>query len=155
MISPELLRRYPFFSRLTDQQLRDLSMLSDELRYADKEIILQEGEQATALFFLLEGGVDLFYTVEEAYRADDGKQVFVGAINPGEPFGISAMIEPHTLTATVRSSGSCRVIKISQAGLLGMFEDDPGFEVLFLRRIARAAIDRLNASRVQLAAAYA
>lgn len=155
MVSPELLRRYQFFSLLTDQQLRELAMLSEEIRFADKEYILQEGEPADALYFLIEGCVDLYYTVEEAYHAEDRKQVLVGEINPGEPFGISALIEPHRLTSSARSCGDSRVMKISKDGLREVFQGDPGFEILMLRRIARSALDRLNASRIQLAAAWA
>ncbi|MGW8251040.1 MAG: Crp/Fnr family transcriptional regulator [Anaerolineales bacterium] len=155
MVSPELLRRYQFFSLLTDQQLKDLAMLSEEIRFADKEDILREGEPADALYFLIEGCVDLYYTVVDAYYAADRKQVLVGEINPGEPFGISALVEPYELTSTARSSGASRVMKISRDGVHDLFADDPAFEILFLRRVARAALDRLNSSRIQLAAAWA
>lgn len=155
MVSPELLRRYQFFSLLSDQQLRNLAMVSEEVQYVDKEVILEEGKPADALYFLMEGGIDLYYTVNEAYHAEDRMEVFVGEINPGEPFGISALIEPHRLTSTARSNGVSRVVRMSKEGLLSLFEEDQGFEVLFLRRIAKAAIDRLNSSRIQLAAAWA
>lgn len=154
MISPELLRRYSFFSLLTDGQLKNLAMLSEEVRINDQEVVLEEGNPAKALYFLLEGCVDLYYTIDQNYHIDKRKQVPVGQINPGEPFGISTLIEPHIFTSTARSCGSSRFISLDIDGLKKLFEEDPQFEVLMMRRVAKAALERLDATRVQLAAAW-
>ena len=48
MISPELLRKYPFFGSLDDSQLRELAMLAEEETYKSGEVIFQEGGPADA-----------------------------------------------------------------------------------------------------------
>ena len=154
MISPEILRRYSFFRQLSDEQMKGLAMISNEVQYGDKETILEEGDPANVLYFLLEGSVDLFYVVEQNFHSDRRKEVLVGEINPGEPFGISTLIEPFEFTSTARSSGDSRVIRIEIEGLRKLLDEDSAFEILMLRRIGKAALERLNATRIQLAAAW-
>ncbi|MEW5868015.1 MAG: cyclic nucleotide-binding domain-containing protein [Chloroflexota bacterium] len=154
MISPELLRRYPFFGQLNDEQLRNLAMIAEQISLENDAVVLQEGQPAQALYFLLDGCVDLYYTVQEAFQQADRKQIPVSQINIGEPFGISALIEPHILTSTARSSGTSRAIRFDAQGLKDLLARDPQLEAVLLRRMAQAAIERLHATRVQLAAAW-
>jgi len=155
MISPELLRRYPFFGFLSDAQLKAIAMLAEE-EAADKgTIIVQEGETATALYFLMKGALDLFYTVSEEFKPETKKEFFIEEINPGEIFGISALIEPHVLTASARASTDSGLIRIDKEGLLSLFEEDKDLAYTFMRQVARTAMERLHTTRVQLAAAWA
>jgi CRP-like cAMP-binding protein len=155
MISPELLRQYPFFGSLDDDQLRQVAMLAEEEVYESGEVIFHEGETATALYFLLEGYVDLYFTIGEGKHTTLEKGIPVGEINPGEPFGISALIEPHLLTATARTNGLSRVLRIEAAPLRSLFAKDRRMAYLLTHQAAKAVIDRLHATRIQLAAAWA
>jgi CRP-like cAMP-binding protein len=154
MISPELLRRYPFFGRFSESQLKALAMIGEEVTLEDKQMVLEEGKPAQALFFLLEGGIDLYYSVEEPSRPNGLKELPVCEINVGEPFGISALIEPHILTSTGRSSGESRVIRFDAQALHSAMSEDPQLELVLLRAMSKAALQRLHATRVQLAAAW-
>lgn len=155
MISLETLRRYPFFAQLDESQLKDLAMIAEEVSFKDGEVILKEGKQAEWLYFLMNGAVDLYYTIEEGFNPEDSKQVFVYSINSGEPFGISTLIEPFVYTSTARSMNTSRVIQIDIKALRALFEKDAKLENILLRRVSQAAIERLHATRVQLAAAWA
>lgn len=154
MVSPETLRKFPFFSLLSADQLVEMAMTTDEYNLEDDAVIFREGDQADKLFFLLSGSVDVFCTVRDDFHPELRKQVPVCQINPGEPFGISALIEPHVLTASARSCGSSRIMELDREQLEAVFENDPQLEILFMRRVAKAAIERLHATRIQLAAAY-
>ena len=154
MISPELLRRYPFFGRFTEIQLKTLAMIGEEATLEDKQVVLEEGKPAQALFFLLEGGVDLYYTVEDPSLPTGLKELAVCEINVGEPFGISALIEPHILTSTCRSSGVSRVIRFEAEALHSAISEDSQLELVLLRAMSKAALQRLHATRIQLAAAW-
>jgi CRP/FNR family cyclic AMP-dependent transcriptional regulator len=155
MISPELLRQYPFFRSLDESQLTQVAMLAEEEIYESGEIIFHEGESAAALYFLLDGYVDLYYTIGEGKGITPEKGIPVGEINPGEPFGISALIEPYLLTATARTNGMSRVIKLDATLLRSILGKDRRMAYLLTHQAAKAAIDRLHATRVQLAAAWA
>ncbi len=154
MISPELLRRYPFFGHFSQTQLASLAMIGEEVKLKDDQVVLEEGKPAQALYFLLEGGIDLYYTVKEDARQKECKEILVGQVNVGEPFGISALIEPNILTASVRSNGASRVLQFDEKALKVAMKTDPGLELVLVREMARAAIQRLDATRVLLAAAW-
>jgi CRP-like cAMP-binding protein len=155
MISVELLRRYPFFGKLGYEQLKELAMIASEIELQDGQVVIEEGKPADALFFLLEGSVALYHPVGSLHTTGGSTEVVVCEINPGEPFSISALIEPHVLTSTGRSSGVSRVIRLSVEDLKAEFAKDARLECMMVRCVAEAAMGRLNSTRVQLAAAYA
>ena len=155
MVSPETLRRYPFFARLNSDQLANIAMSTEQFEYKAGFTLFSQGEPADKLFFLLDGCVDLYYTIQDDYIPGERQEALVCQFNPGEIFGISALIPPHELTSTARCSGQCRIMAIEVTRLADLFKDDPQLEILLLRRIAQAAMQRLHATRVQLAAAWA
>ena len=63
MISPELLRRYPFFAFLDESHLRAVAMLSEEFDMENGALVLESGRPADALCLLVEGSLDLYYVV--------------------------------------------------------------------------------------------
>jgi len=154
MISPELLRRYPFFGHLSQAQLASMAMIGEEINLINDQVVLEEGKPAHALYFLLEGGIDLYYTVKEDARQKDCQEILVCQINVGEPFGISTLIEPNVLTASVRSNGASRVLQFDDKALKAAMKADPALELALVREMAKAAIQRLDATRVLLAAAW-
>ena len=155
MISPELLRRYPFFGPLDEEQLRAVAMLADQERIESGTILFEEGKPADTFYLLMEGSVNLFYFVEEERRPLTGKEFPVGDINPGEPFSISALIEPHLLTSSARTSSPCQVIRFDGQALRTLCEQDKRLGYTFMKQLAACAMERLNSTRVQLAAAWA
>lgn len=149
MVSPELLRRYAFFRCLSEDQQKAIAMVTEEMHVgAGKELFL-EGQPVEALYLLMEGNVDLYYSTS----SDPKDQFLVGEINPGEPFAISAMIEPYTFTATARVAAPSRVLRVDAKALRALCEVDPRMGYLLMKQIAAMAIERLHFVRVQLAAA--
>ena len=55
MISPELLRRFPFFNFMDDKQLKAVAMIADEKNYNDGDDVVTHDTPASKLFFLIEG----------------------------------------------------------------------------------------------------
>ena len=155
MISPELLRRFPFFGNLENSQVVAISIIAEEETFKSGEEIFQERNPAESLFMLEEGSIDLYFTVVDNFHPELRKEFSVGEINPGEPFGISALIEPYILTATARVSSPSKVIRINASGLRATMDTDPTLSCALMRKMAKAAIDRLNDTRIQLAAARA
>lgn len=154
MISPELLRRYPFFGLLTDAQLREVAMIAEEEAHEKGSILLQEGEPANFIYFLRDGSVQLYYTVKEESRPEAAKEFFIGDVNPAEPFGISALVEPYQLTSSARASERSSVIRIEAEPLRKLMDQDKDLAVALLEQTAKAIMERLNHTRVQLAASW-
>ncbi|HSB65285.1 MAG TPA: cyclic nucleotide-binding domain-containing protein, partial [Anaerolineales bacterium] len=125
MISPEILRRYPFFGSLTDAQLKAMAMIGEEESFSKGSVVCEEGQPSQALFILLEGGVSLYYKTEEEFRPKTRKDFLVGEINAGEVFAISALVEPYINTATVKAEKDCRVVRLKAEELKKLIEKDP------------------------------
>jgi CRP-like cAMP-binding protein len=153
MVSPERLRRYPFFGPFGSDQLNAMAMLTDEIDVETGDIVFHAGQPANALYFLMEGSVDLHYVAVDEINTELRKDFFVSEINPGEPFGISALLEPYQYTGTVRVAQPSRVLRLDAAGLRALCEVDPKIAAILMRQVAKAAMSRLHDTRIQLAAA--
>lgn len=151
MISPELLRRYPFFCCLDEQQQKAVAMIAEEVNCESGAILFTDGQPVESLYLLLEGNVDLYY--EEVDRPQ--RQPPVAEINIGEAFGISALIEPYRATATARAANPSRILKIEGRALRALCEVDCKLGYALMRQAAQIALERLHFTLVQLAAAHA
>jgi CRP-like cAMP-binding protein len=84
------------------------------------------------------------------YQPDYRKEYFIGVVNPGEIFGISALIEPHVHTATLRADKPGFVIKIDAIALRNLCEEDAELAVGLMKAVAKTAMNRLEMTRTQL-----
>ena len=148
MISIELLRRNPFFAGLNEHELKSIAMISTLVETSANTTLFEEGQTADALYLLLEGNV----TLSCNSPADPKTQIHIEDVNPGEPFAISALIPPHILAHTARAADPCQTIRINAAALRTLCEQDCKVGYMLLRQVAAAAMERLQFTRVQLAA---
>ena len=154
MISPELLRRYPFFSQLSSANLKAIAMISDEVEVAAGKIIFSENQPAESFYFLIDGSIDLSYAIQESHPPRTRKEFEVGEINPEEIFGISALIEPYAINATGKAANDCRFIAIDSKALRALMELDHHMGFIFMSQVAKVVMQQLIGVRVQLAAAW-
>lgn len=155
MITPELLQQYTFFNGLSKNQLKAIAEISETKVFDPETVIFQEGKPAEALYLLLEGGIDLYYAVEVEYRPELNKELHFDKIEPGEVFGISTLIEPHTLTSSARTTQPCKMIKIGAEPLLNLCKKDTDLALNTMRRVATALKKRISSNRLELAKAWA
>lgn len=155
MVSPELLRRYPFFGSMSDAQTKAIARIADEEVIPNGSVICEEGQPARAFYLLIDGGISLYYKSEEEFNPSSRRDFLVGEINPGEVFAISVFVEPYKYTSTVKAEQDCRVIKFDSAELNKLIEKDPRMYCILMREVAKATMERLAYARVQLAAAWA
>ena len=155
MISPELLRRFPFFGFLDETQLKAVAMLAEEVEVAQDINIFESEQRAAALYVMVDGSIDLNYKVVDRDDPRIVKEFFISELNPGDIFGLSAIIEPFVHTMTARTNAPSTVIKIEAQGLRALSELDPKLQAGLMKATAKAAMDRLHDTRVQLAAARA
>lgn len=155
MISPEVLRRFPFFSFMRHDQLSEVAMITDEIKYDKGQVLFNADEEANNCFVLLEGAIDLHYVVIDENEPDLRNEFVVGTINPGEVLGISGVIEPYLYTATAVVINDSRLLKIDAVALRELCATNPELDHGLQRMVARATMERLHATRVLLAAATA
>jgi CRP-like cAMP-binding protein len=149
MISVETLRAYPFFARLTPEQIGKLIPLVMEESIPYNGIFFQEGQPAQYLYLVTRGSVDLHFKMPN----DPRHRVLAGEIDAVEPFGISALIEPHTYAMTARAGTDCHILRIDGAGLRAVLEKDSQMGYILMQEIAYAAMERLHLAQRRLAEA--
>lgn len=152
MVSLELLQRFPFFSFMDDKELKAVSTIAQELNLKAGDVLIESDKPADALFFLIEGHLPYYMVVTTEHIPDYRREYFIGYINPEEIFGISALIEPYQFTATLRAEEPCRVIKIDASALRALCEVDSHLSARLMKAVAKAAMERLQMTRVQLVA---
>jgi CRP-like cAMP-binding protein len=152
MIPLELLHRFPFFSFMSEKELKAISTIAQDMQLNAGDVLCQANAPAEALYFLISGHLPYYIVVTSEHLPDYQKEYFVGYINPEEIFGISALIEPYNYTATLRADKACRVIKIEAAALRALCEIDLQMSLGLMKAVAKAAMERLQMTRIQLAA---
>jgi CRP-like cAMP-binding protein len=155
MISLENLRRYPFFGECSYPQLISIASISSVESYPAAAILFRKGQPANTLYFLEAGSVDLFYPLLEKAGEKLPGEIALNEVNPGDTFGVAALVEPYIYTSTARTAKSCQVIQIAAAPLRLLFNTDKRLAYLFTRLATKTEVELLDAARVQLAAAIA
>jgi len=154
MVSPELLRRFPFFGALNPEQLKKVAMIADEIHVPSGTHLFDECQPAEIFYMLIDGSVDLSYKSEEEFHPKTKKVFPVGEINPGETFGVSALLEPFEYNASALASKDSQLIKMDASSLRKLLKDEPELGYIFMLQVAKAVMERLSYTRVQLAAAW-
>jgi CRP-like cAMP-binding protein len=145
MVSPELLRRYPFFAGFTDLELKQLAMAAHEQALSEGEALFGEGQRADQLYFLIEGEVEILVQVDEKGLT----QVSLSTLSAGEPLGWSALVEPHTYTASARVTRPAHAIVFN--GLeLRQLALDAHLGGLLMKKVVQVLSRRLRDTRIQL-----
>ncbi len=159
MISPELLRRYPFFGGLNHDQLVALAKVGSEEAVDAGHYFFHERDQLDHLYLILEGAVavvieipaeNTHQTVADQYnRQLHTTDVVISAIGPGEVFGISALIPPPVASAGAKATTPCRVVAFNSQELLQIFAQDCAFGYIMTQKIAQIFRGRLHDMRIE------
>jgi CRP/FNR family transcriptional regulator len=81
------LKRFNFFTCLSQSEMMEFSRQAMEKRYKKKDLIFLPGDAGDKVYLLKSGVVKL------SKYSDHGKEVILAMVNPGEIFGEMALIE--------------------------------------------------------------
>lgn len=122
-VDSDLVRPFPLFSRLSDEELSRILARTNSRRYAVSDVVFEQGQSADYFFVLLHGRL----RVTQVNR--EGQQTIVRMVNPGDLFGIAKALKrsdyPGTSTAVVESI----VLAWPMAFWDELLEDHPAFAV--------------------------
>jgi CRP-like cAMP-binding protein len=165
MISPELLRRNPFFAGFSHEQLAVLAMSADEHSVGAEHTFFHEGENLSDFFLLLEGTAVLTIKVpaREAEQTNNShitgdyitRDVNVGTLGASEVFGWSALVPPNEPTASVKALTPCRVVVFNTEKLQQTMDEDCIFGYALMLKVAQLIRKRLRNRRIESLADYA
>lgn len=148
MVATALLERYTFFQVFDAAELQKLAALTNDTSVLENTVIFQEQEPAETLYILLEGEVDLYTTVS----ATNPTRLYAGEISPGDPFGVSALLEPYVYRTSGRALAVSRFLKLDAAKLRALMDRDCALGIKLLRQMMRATLERVEVMRLHVAA---
>ena len=159
MVSTELLRRYPFFSGLSRDQINTLAKMSEEITIEADQYFFHEEEELNHFYLILEGAAaiifklperDVKHTISDQFSRDlKTRDLVLSTVGSGDVFGWSGLVPPYKATAGVKAITSCRVIAIGSQELVGIFEEDYHFGYLMTQKAAQVIRDRLRDLRIE------
>ena len=104
--------------------------------------IYRQGAPADAVYFLLEGKVQL------AVSSHDGKEAIVATLGPGELFGESCLALQAVRTGSATSVGPTRLAKVEKPMMARLLREGQGLAEIFiahlLTRIVRGEADLVD-----------
>jgi CRP/FNR family cyclic AMP-dependent transcriptional regulator len=159
MISPELIRRYPFFAGLNHDYVGTLAKLADGVSVEAGHCFFREGAEVNKLYLVLEGAVAIVIAVpdRETEQPLSGqltgnlstKDITVTTVGTGGLFAWSALIPPHKATASAKALTPCRVLALDCKRLRPIFEQDRNLAYLMTLKAAQIVRDRLRDLRIE------
>lgn len=159
MVSPELLRRYPFFADLNPGQIVTLARAANELAVDEAYYFFHETEELRCFYIVVEGKVGIMVDFPDpavkqpVSRQLTGKlitrEVVVSSVAPGEMFGWSALVPPHLATSSAKTLTPGRVISFDCQELRHSFEKDCQFGYLMMLKASQVIRGRLRDMRIE------
>ena len=132
----ELLRTVPIFSELTDADIASLARLSSRRNYPKDTVVFFENEEGDFFFMIVTGRIKV------TILGDDGREVILSILGPGDFFGEMALLDNEPRSATA--------IAIEDSELLSLHRHD--FQsVLADNRSIMAALIKILAGRIRRA----
>jgi len=114
-----LLRRSSLFQFLPEEHFEKLRALLQEENYEFGDLLVRQGEPADAFYVLVSGRARVVKSDQ------NGNEIVLATLKPGDSFGESALTEGGTRTATVRCSTAVEALRLDRDDFLELAEETP------------------------------
>jgi CRP-like cAMP-binding protein len=143
-----LLRGHPFLAGLDESYLPLLAACASPTEFAGGSLLFREGDPADQFFLVHDGKLALELTMP-------GRSPFiVQTLGPGDVAGFSWLLDPHVWEFSGRTLEPVRATVLDGRSLRAECEEDSWLGFDLMRRFARLATGRLQATRLRLLDVY-
>lgn len=150
MISPEILRRYPYFAGVDADGLVFLARSAQELTAEAGDYFFREGDALDKMYLVVEGEVEIVATLP-----GKGREIVISTVSPGEIFAWSGLVPPYQATSAAKAKTICRVIAFDCPQLRARFDAEPALGYVMMLRLAQVMRDRIRDMRMETIACMA
>jgi CRP-like cAMP-binding protein len=150
MVSPEVLRRYPYFAGVDADGLVFLARSAQEATAETGEYFFREGDTLDKMYIVVEGEVAIVATLPGKNR-----EIVVSTIGVGEVFAWSGLVPPYQATSSAKATTRCRVIAFDCPQLRARFDADAGLGYTMMLRLSQVMRDRIRDMRMETIACLA
>jgi len=129
---------------ISQDQIDLLQPYFDEVEYGMGDLIFSQGEEATHLYFVVEGGVAI------RFKPDDGPLLTVAELGTGDVFGWSSAIGSRSYTSSAVCTDAGLFLRLEGKDLKYLCEKYPDTGILILDRLAGVIAQRLRGTHRQV-----
>ena len=126
----QTLKAVPFFTQLSDRELDVVRAVSVEKSYPRSAVVLTEGEMGDSLYMIQTGKVKVFIGDE------DGREIILKILGPGDFFGEMSMIDKQPRSASVTTLEASTFHILSHAAFEKCTEQAPRIANMVMRVLA-------------------
>ena len=144
----EILRQHPFLMGLSEEHMGTLIGCASNVRFAEGETAIREGEVANKFYLIRTGRLAL--EMEVSGRGG----LRIQTTGPGEILGWSWLISPYRWHFSAVAVIDTRAVALDAECLRNKCESDPKFGYEMLKRLAQVMERRIDATRLQLIDMY-
>lgn len=126
-----MFEKVSLFEGLAAADLADLSAQATTRQYRRSTLIINEGDESDSLYVVISGRL-------KVYRSDEqGKEIILGFLGPGESFGELALLDQAPRSASVETQETTQLASISQRAFYGFLESHPMVALNLVRSLAQ------------------
>jgi CRP-like cAMP-binding protein len=125
------LRTVPLFNKLDDTELQRFAELTREKSYPKGSVILFEDDPGDSLFIVRDGRVKVVLVGE------DGREVILGVLGPGEHFGELSLIDEQPRSAHVIAMEDTNVLVLRSDDFRRRVESNPAVAWVLMQELSR------------------
>jgi CRP/FNR family cyclic AMP-dependent transcriptional regulator len=133
-VSSAVLRSIPAFEALDAQRLETMSRISSLRQVSRGNTVLREGDHTDNIYFIVNGALKVLVSDEE------GREVILSILGPGEMFGEMGVLDDHPRSATVIATQSSDLVLVNKGDFQRFLASS--FEVTLF--IMRGLVKRLR-----------
>lgn len=124
------LMRLPLFEKFAYDEMEIVGKIVSSYLFHAEEVLFQEGSHGGSMYFVVDG------TLEVIRQNEEGKQVVIASLMPGQSVGEMAIIEGIVRSATVKAKTDGSLITLKREDFDTLLEEHPKIGVKILKGIS-------------------
>ena len=130
----EVLRGSPLFESFGESELEVLERAMSVEEYPDGHIFMKEGDPGDTLMLVVDG------TIRITRQLKEGRGITLGTMKRGEIFGLLALLDYGTRSATCTGVGPTTVASLPRSAFTLLYKGDANFMYRFQYIVARQLV---------------
>jgi len=145
----DLLREVELFKSFSPELISKIAGVAECMAFPKGQIIIHAGDQGDSFFQIISGLTRVFRTSE------DGVEVTLATMGPGESFGEMALLTGEPRSASVETLEACGILVISKRSFDQLAAENPQFSLALSKtlssRLARGDFNLVSATSTEKA----
>ena len=130
-IHPGMLRNVPLFAVLDEAQVKSLAGVMLRRSIPKHRTVMQAGDPTDSLYIIISGRVKV------QMADDEGKEVILATLGPGEFFGEMGLMDDEPRAASVVTTELCEFVVITKDDFNALLKDNFDLAMVIMRGVVK------------------